>query len=49
MSIVKQFEEKGDKRGALKVDGKMVDAVHFKHAKLILDILKNKQEENKSS
>jgi citrate lyase subunit beta/citryl-CoA lyase len=36
MSIVKQFEEKGDKRGALKVDGKMVDAVHFKHAKLIL-------------
>lgn len=49
MSIVKQFEEKGDKRGALKVDGKMVDAVHFKHAKLILDILKRKQNENKNS
>lgn len=49
MSIVKQFEEKGDKRGALKVDGKMVDAVHFKHAKLILDILERKQNENKNS
>ncbi|MGE5705586.1 MAG: HpcH/HpaI aldolase/citrate lyase family protein [Nitrososphaerales archaeon] len=49
MSIVKQFEEQGDKRGALKVDGRMVDAVHFKHAKLILDILKRKQNENKNS
>ena len=49
LSIVKQFEEKGDKRGALKIDGKMVDAVHLKQAKLILDILKQKRQENESS
>jgi citrate lyase beta subunit len=29
--------EHGDKRGAFKVDGKMIDEVHFKQAKLILD------------
>ncbi len=37
MATLKQIQEQGDKRGAFKVDGKMIDAVHFKQAKLILD------------
>ena len=37
LQIWKQINEQGDKRGAFKVDGKMIDAVHFKQAKLILD------------
>lgn len=37
MTTLKQIQEQGDKRGAFKVDGKMIDAVHFKQAKLILD------------
>jgi citrate lyase subunit beta/citryl-CoA lyase len=38
LHILKQIEEQGDKRGAFKVDGKMIDEVHFKQAKLILDL-----------
>jgi citrate lyase subunit beta/citryl-CoA lyase len=37
IATLKQIQEQGDKRGALKVDGKMIDAVHFKQAKFILD------------
>ena len=37
IATLKQIQEQGDKRGAFKVDGKMIDAVHFKQAKLILD------------
>jgi citrate lyase subunit beta/citryl-CoA lyase len=34
-----QIQEQGDKRGAFKIDGKMIDAVHIKQAKLILDFI----------
>jgi citrate lyase subunit beta / citryl-CoA lyase len=34
-----EIQKHGDKRGAFKVDGKMIDAVHFKLAKLILDFI----------
>ena len=34
-----QIQEQGDKRGAFKIDGRMIDAVHFKQAKLILDFI----------
>ena len=37
IATLKQLQEHDDKRGAFKVDGKMIDAVHFKQAKLILD------------
>lgn len=37
IATLKQIQVQGDKRGAFKVDGKMIDAVHFKQAKLILD------------
>jgi citrate lyase subunit beta/citryl-CoA lyase len=37
IATLKQIQGQGDKRGAFKVDGKMIDAVHFKQAKLILD------------
>jgi citrate lyase subunit beta/citryl-CoA lyase len=37
IALMTQIQEKGDKRGAFKVDGKMIDAVHFKQAKFILD------------
>jgi citrate lyase subunit beta/citryl-CoA lyase len=37
VATLKQIQGQGDKRGAFKVDGKMIDAVHFKQAKLILD------------
>jgi citrate lyase subunit beta/citryl-CoA lyase len=43
ISILEQIEQKGDKRGALKIEGKMIDAVHFKQAKLILDALKKQE------
>src|SRR5215210_5017434 len=39
VSILNQIQEKGDKRGAFKIDGRMIDAVHFKQAKLILDFI----------
>src|SRR5215207_2043931 len=39
VSRLNQIQEKGDKRGAFKIDGKMIDAVHFKQAKLILDFI----------
>jgi len=41
LQISKQIQEQGDKRGAFNVDGKMIDAVHFKQAKLILDLSSN--------
>jgi citrate lyase subunit beta / citryl-CoA lyase len=34
-----EIQKHDDKRGAFKVDGKMIDAVHFKQAKLILDFI----------
>ena len=37
IATLKQIQGQGDKRGAFKVDWKMIDAVHFKQAKLILD------------
>jgi citrate lyase subunit beta/citryl-CoA lyase len=37
IATLKQIQEHGDKRGAFKVDGKMVDAVHIKQAKLVID------------
>jgi citrate lyase subunit beta/citryl-CoA lyase len=37
IATLKQIQGQNDKRGAFKVDGKMIDAVHFKQAKLILD------------
>jgi len=37
IATLKQIQVQGDKRGAFKVDGKMIDAVHFKQAKFILD------------
>jgi len=37
IATLKQIQGQGDKRGAFKVDGKMIDAVHFKQAKFILD------------
>jgi len=40
ISTLNEIQEHGDKRGAFKVDGKMIDAVHFKQAKLILDFIK---------
>ena len=39
VSRLNQIQEKGDKRGAFKIDGRMIDAVHFKQAKLILDFI----------
>lgn len=39
ISTLNEIEQHGDKRGAFKVDGKMIDAVHFKQAKLILDFI----------
>lgn len=39
VSKLNQIQEKGDKRGAFKIDGRMIDAVHFKQAKLILDFI----------
>jgi len=39
IATLKQIQGQGDKRGAFKVDGKMIDAVHFKQAKLILDFV----------
>jgi citrate lyase subunit beta / citryl-CoA lyase len=45
VSTLNQIQEKGDKRGAFKIDGRMIDAVHFKQAKLILDfIAKNEKQ-----
>ena len=40
ISTLNEIQQHGDKRGAFKVDGKMIDAVHFKQAKLILDFIK---------
>ena len=40
ISTLNEIQQHGDKRGAFKVDGKMIDAVHFKQAKLILDYIK---------
>lgn len=39
ISRFNQIQEQGDKRGAFKIDGRMIDAVHFKQAKLILDFI----------
>jgi citrate lyase subunit beta / citryl-CoA lyase len=39
ISTLNEIQQNGDKRGAFKVDGKMIDAVHFKQAKLILDFI----------
>ncbi len=39
ISTLSEIQQHGDKRGAFKVDGKMIDAVHFKQAKLILDFI----------
>ena len=39
ISRLNQIQEQGDKRGAFKIDGRMIDAVHFKQAKLILDFI----------
>jgi len=39
ISTLNEIQQHGDKRGAFKVDGKMIDAVHFKQAKLILDFV----------
>ncbi len=39
ISTLNEIQQHGDKRGAFKVDGKMIDAVHFKQAKLILDFI----------
>lgn len=39
VSKLNQIQEIGDKRGAFKIDGRMIDAVHFKQAKLILDFI----------
>lgn len=39
ISTLKEIQEQGDKRGAFKVDGRMIDEVHFKQAKLILDFI----------
>jgi len=39
ISTLNEIQQHGDKRGAFKVDGKMIDAVHFKQAKLILDYI----------
>lgn len=33
--------EHGEGKGAIRLDGKMIDAVHYKQAKLILDLKKN--------
>ena len=37
ISTLNEIQQHDDKRGAFKVDGKMIDAVHFKQAKFILD------------
>jgi citrate lyase subunit beta/citryl-CoA lyase len=39
ISTLNEIQEHGDKRGAFKVDGRMIDEVHFKQAKLILDFI----------
>ena len=39
ISTLNEIQQHGDKRGAFKVDGKMIDAVHFKQAKLVLDFI----------
>ena len=39
ISTLNEIQQHDDKRGAFKVDGKMIDAVHFKQAKLILDFV----------
>jgi citrate lyase subunit beta / citryl-CoA lyase len=39
VSRLNLIQEQGDKRGAFKIDGRMIDAVHFKQAKLILDFI----------
>ena len=39
VSKLNQIQEESDKRGAFKIDGRMIDAVHFKQAKLILDYI----------
>jgi citrate lyase subunit beta / citryl-CoA lyase len=43
ISTLNEIQQHGDKRGAIKVDGKMIDAVHFKQAKLILDFITKDQ------
>lgn len=43
ISILEQIEDKGDKRGAFKMEGKMIDAVHFKQAKFILESLEKSE------
>ena len=45
VSRLNQIQEKGDKRGAFKIDGRMIDAVHFKQAKLILDFIAKDEKE----
>jgi len=39
ISTLNEIQQHDDKRGAFKVDGKMIDAVHFKQAKFILDFI----------
>lgn len=41
IDIFQHVEQKGYKHGALKIEGKMIDAVHLKQAKWILDSLNN--------
>ena len=45
ISRLNQIQQQGDKRGAFKIDGRMIDAVHFKQAKLILDFIAKDEKE----
>ena len=41
MSALGEAMEKGTGRGTIRLEGKMIDAVHYKQAKTILTIVDN--------
>jgi citrate lyase subunit beta / citryl-CoA lyase len=41
IDALRQSMEQGTGPGAVKLDGKMIDAVHYKQAKAVLEMTKN--------
>ena len=46
VKVLREAMEKGSGRGALNLEGKMIDAVHYKQAKAILDAINNGNNNN---
>ena len=46
VEVLREAMEKGSGRGALNLEGKMIDAVHYKQAKAILDAINNGNNNN---